>query len=108
MAAVGPNDGNEGRCSGPQTAEFGQNLARTLIADRDEARNKILCRSKAYTIAISPASNGSLANDGWLCAPRRTVLEPRDATLKIDGAVVRIDIHLIPHVVLVCRDECRL
>ena len=57
MAAVGPNDGNEGRCSGPQTADLGQNLARTLVADRDKARDETLCQSKACTIPfISPAS----------------------------------------------------
>jgi hypothetical protein len=50
MATVGPNDRNEGRCSGPQTAELGQNLARTLVADRDEARDETLCGSKAYTL----------------------------------------------------------
>ena len=56
MAAVGPNDGNKGRCSGPQTADLGQYLARTLVAYRDKARDEILCRSKAYTIVVSPAS----------------------------------------------------
>ena len=47
MPAVGPNDGNEGRCSSPQTAELRQNLTCTLVADRDKARDETLCGSKA-------------------------------------------------------------
>ena len=50
MAALGPNDRNEGRCGGPQTAELGQNFARALVADRDKAREETLCGSTACTL----------------------------------------------------------